>query len=214
MQQAETQTKPGALHSLHETRSGSVRCPPRVLLGYRVVIARIRGHLDSQASGFDSDGEQVVDRRFLEVVAVRLPYRLDRVRSDEHDLHVAVPPVLELEELVCRCGLVCVDERVLANKDAVGSVAAAAGWGARRRSADRTAVAARGAPMFRRAQRCPIANYPIQSTRPIHLCWFSAYQRIVCSTPSSHETFGIQPVSAVSFSWPTRSAITSLAPGR
>ena len=28
------------------------------------------------------------------------------------------------------------------------------------------------------------------------------------------DTFGFQPVSAVSFSWPTRSAVTSLAPGR
>jgi len=53
-----------------------------------------------------------------------------------------------------------------------------------------------------------------QSTRPIQRSRFSAYQRIVCSTPSSHETFGIQPVSRVSLSWPTRRAITSLAPGR
>ena len=53
-----------------------------------------------------------------------------------------------------------------------------------------------------------------QSTRPIQRSRFSAYQRIVCRTPSSHETCGIQPVSRVSLSWPTRSAITSLAPGR
>ena len=53
-----------------------------------------------------------------------------------------------------------------------------------------------------------------QSTRPIQRSRFSAYQRIVCRTPSSHETCGSQPVSRVSLSWPTRSAITSLAPGR
>ncbi len=53
-----------------------------------------------------------------------------------------------------------------------------------------------------------------QSTRPIQRSRFSAYQRIVRSTPSSHDTFGSQPVSRVSFSCPTRSAITSLAPGR
>ena len=39
-----------------------------------------------------------------------------------------------------------------------------------------------------------------QSTRPIQRSWFSAYQRIVRSTPSSHDTWGCQPVSAVSFS--------------
>jgi len=57
----------------------------------------------------------------------------------------------------------------------------------------------------------PVAS---QSTRPIQRSRFSAYHLIVSRTPSSHETFGSQPVSAVSFSWPTRSAITSLAPGR
>ena len=39
-----------------------------------------------------------------------------------------------------------------------------------------------------------------QSTRPIHRSRFSAYQRIVRSTPSSHDTFGSQPVSRFSFS--------------
>src|SRR5204863_9908357 len=53
-----------------------------------------------------------------------------------------------------------------------------------------------------------------QSTRPTQRWRFSAYQRIVCRTPSSHETAGCQPVSRASFSKPTRSAITSLAPGR
>ena len=54
----------------------------------------------------------------------------------------------------------------------------------------------------------------LQSTRPIQLARLAAYQRIVCRTPSSHETSGCQPVSALSFSWPTLSASTSLAPGR
>ena len=54
----------------------------------------------------------------------------------------------------------------------------------------------------------------IQSTRPIQRSRFSAYQAIVCRIPSSHETLGSQPVSRVSFSWPTRRASTSLAPGR
>src|SRR6476469_7389893 len=40
----------------------------------------------------------------------------------------------------------------------------------------------------------------IQSTRPTHRSRFSAYQRIVRRTPSSHETFGTQPVSSLSFS--------------
>ena len=53
-----------------------------------------------------------------------------------------------------------------------------------------------------------------QSTRPSQRSRCSAYQRIVCRTPSSHETSGCQPVSRVSFSCPTRSAMTSLAPGR
>ena len=39
-----------------------------------------------------------------------------------------------------------------------------------------------------------------QSTRPIQPARFAAYQRIVCRTPSSHETSGFQPVSALSFS--------------
>ena len=39
-----------------------------------------------------------------------------------------------------------------------------------------------------------------QSTRPIHRSRFSAYQRIVCRTPSSQLTFGSQPVSRFSFS--------------
>src|SRR5262249_50630831 len=53
-----------------------------------------------------------------------------------------------------------------------------------------------------------------QSTRPIQRSRLSAYQRIVCRTPSSQLTLGSQPVSSVSLSCPTRSAITSLAPGR
>src|SRR5205823_13035565 len=53
-----------------------------------------------------------------------------------------------------------------------------------------------------------------QSTRPIHRPRFSAYHWIVFATPSSHEMCGSHPVSAVSFSCPTRSAITSLEPGR
>ena len=39
-----------------------------------------------------------------------------------------------------------------------------------------------------------------QSTRPIQRSRFSAYQAIVCRTPSSHETRGSQPVSPWSFS--------------
>ena len=39
-----------------------------------------------------------------------------------------------------------------------------------------------------------------QSTRPIQRSRFSAYQAIVRRTPSSHETFGSQPVSPCSFS--------------
>ncbi len=40
----------------------------------------------------------------------------------------------------------------------------------------------------------------IQSTRPTQLSRFAAYQAIVRRTPSSHETFGVQPVSASSLS--------------
>ena len=54
----------------------------------------------------------------------------------------------------------------------------------------------------------------VQSTRPSHRSRFSAYQAIVRAIPSSHVTFGCHPVSRCSFSNPTRSAITSLAPGR
>ena len=39
-----------------------------------------------------------------------------------------------------------------------------------------------------------------QSTRPIQRSRFSAYQAIVRATPSSHEIFGSQPVSRLSFS--------------
>ncbi len=39
-----------------------------------------------------------------------------------------------------------------------------------------------------------------QSTRPIQRSRFSAYQRIVCSTPSSQLIFGSHPVSRFSFS--------------
>ena len=39
-----------------------------------------------------------------------------------------------------------------------------------------------------------------QSTRPSQLSRFSAYQRMVRATPSSHEIFGSQPVSRLSFS--------------
>ena len=44
---------------------------------------------------------------------------------------------------------------------------------------------------------CALAS---QSTRPIHLSRFAAYQAIVRATPSSHETSGSQPVSRASFS--------------
>ena len=53
-----------------------------------------------------------------------------------------------------------------------------------------------------------------QSTRPIQRARLSAYHAIVRAIPSSHETRGSQPVSRFSFSYPTRRAITSLAPGR
>src|SRR5207237_10167458 len=53
-----------------------------------------------------------------------------------------------------------------------------------------------------------------QSTRPIQRSRFAAYHAIVRETPSSQGTVGSQPVSRFSFSYPTRSAITSLAPGR
>src|SRR5207302_9750814 len=58
---------------------------------------------------------------------------------------------------------------------------------------------------------CALAS---QSTRPIHLSRFAAYQAIVLAMPSSQETSGSQPVSRPSFSYPTRSAITSVTPGR
>ena len=53
-----------------------------------------------------------------------------------------------------------------------------------------------------------------QSTRPCQRSALAAYQAIVRRIPSSHVIFGCQPVSSCSFSNPTRSAITSLAPGR
>src|SRR5436190_1730222 len=53
-----------------------------------------------------------------------------------------------------------------------------------------------------------------QSTRPIHRSRFAAYHLIVREMPSSHDIIGSQPASRFSFSYPTRSAITSLAPGR
>ena len=50
------------------------------------------------------------------------------------------------------------------------------------------------------AHRVSAGRRVSQSTRPSQLSRCSAYHWIVRSTPSSHETFGSQPVSACSFS--------------
>src|SRR4029078_6929409 len=52
----------------------------------------------------------------------------------------------------------------------------------------------------------PVGN---QSTRPSQRSRFSAYQRIVRSTPSSQLTLGCHPVSRVTFAWPTLREHTS-----
>jgi hypothetical protein len=47
---------------------------------------------------------------------------------------------------------------------------------------------------------CSTFSWLSQSTRPIQRSRLAAYQRIVRSTPSSHEIFGSQPVSRFSLS--------------
>ena len=53
-----------------------------------------------------------------------------------------------------------------------------------------------------------------QSTRPIHRSRLAAYHSMVSAMPSSQDHRGFHPVSPWSFSYPTRSARTSLEPGR
>ena len=62
-----------------------------------------------------ANSEEIVDRRLAKVIAVRPHDCLDRVRSDQNDLHVAVTLVLQLERLVCLGSLVRIHERCFAD---------------------------------------------------------------------------------------------------